>query len=206
MITLYSGTPGSGKSLHLAKDILDCLTEKNKNIIANFPINLDIVNKKKMKKKKKSKKISASFTYVDNITVEFLVDYAKENHIQGKEGQTIIIFDECQIDFNPRDYNRKDRKTWIKFFTQHRKLGYDVIFSTQNDRLIDRQIRSLIEYESRHKKVNNSKLGWLIPVSTFVCVNFWYVIKEKQDVTFFKYRKELGQLYDSYKIFDIEFS
>lgn len=206
MITLYSGTPGSGKSLHLAKTILECLTEKNKNIIANFPIHEEVVEKRRRKKRRKNKNKSIpTFTYVDEITIEFLINYAKENHVLGKESQTIVIFDECQTQFNPRDYNRKDRKSWINFFTQHRKLGFDIILTTQFDRLIDRQIRSLIEYEIRHRKVNNFKMGKFLPVSAFVCVNFWYVIKEKQDVTFFTYKKELGQLYDSFKMFDFNF-
>lgn len=206
MITLYSGTPGSGKSLHLAKTILQSLTEKNQNIIANFPINEDVVNEKRKKRKNRKNKNLTTFTYEDEITIEFLIDYAKENHVPGKEAQTIIIFDECQNQFNPRDYNRKDRKSWIKFFTQHRKLGYDVILTTQFDRLIDRQIRSLIEYEVRHRKVNNFKMGKYLPFSAFVCVNYWYVIKEKQEATFFTYKKELGDLYDSYRMFDIDFS
>jgi len=201
MIYLYSGTPGSGKSLHVAHDIFTKLRLKKQSVIANFDINLDVVSSKLFSKKKKK---IGDFVYKDNyeLTVKFLVDYAYKNHKIGKEGQTLICIDECQIIFNPREFQRKDRLEWIEFFTQHRKLGYNIILTTQNDRLIDRQIRGLIEYNVIHRKVNNFKIGQLFPVKTFVAVNYWYGVKEKLGVEFFVYRKKLGNLYNSYKMFD----
>ena len=46
MIYLYSGTPGSGKSLYATYEILRLLKAK-KGVIANFPINLGYFRKKK---------------------------------------------------------------------------------------------------------------------------------------------------------------
>ena len=40
-IYLYSGTPGSGKSLHAARDIRDYLRCKRLPVIGNFAINPD---------------------------------------------------------------------------------------------------------------------------------------------------------------------
>ena len=51
MIYFYSGTPGSGKSLHCARDIYNKLFIKKENVIANFPINEKILAKKKKKGK-----------------------------------------------------------------------------------------------------------------------------------------------------------
>lgn len=45
MIYLYSGTPGSGKSLHQADDIFWDL-RLNKPVVANYPINEDLFHKK----------------------------------------------------------------------------------------------------------------------------------------------------------------
>ncbi|XZL38492.1 hypothetical protein ACSXA6_14845 (plasmid) [Clostridium perfringens] len=47
MITLYTGTPGSGKSLHVAKVILERLQIDKKNVIANFEVNEEVINKKR---------------------------------------------------------------------------------------------------------------------------------------------------------------
>lgn len=78
---------------------------------------------------------------------------------------------------------------WIKFFTQHRKLGYNFIVISQSDRMIDKQIRSLFEYEIKHRKVNNFKIGKLLPMSTFVGVSYWYGVSEKLGAEFFTYKK-----------------
>lgn len=200
MIYLYSGTPGSGKSLHMASDILAKLRIKKQNVIANFPINEDVVSKSLFGSKNKT----GTFIYKDNseLTVKFLVDYARKNHKLGKEGQCLICLDECQILFNPREFSKHDRLQWIEFFTQHRKLGYNVILVTQNDRLLDRQIRCLVEYEIRHRKVNNFKIGRFLPIKAFAAVQYWYGVRERLGVEFFIYRKKLGKLYDSYKMFD----
>ncbi|HBI7095718.1 zonular occludens toxin domain-containing protein [Clostridium perfringens] len=201
MITLYTGTPGSGKSLHVAKVILERLQIDKKNVIANFEVNEEVINKKRFMI---SNKTMGKFYYLDNskLTVDALVDYAKKNHILGKEHQTLLVIDECQTFFNPREFQRKDRLDWNNFFSQHRKLGYEVILVTQNDRLIDRQIRALVEYEIKHRKVNNFKLGKLLPKATFVCVHYWYGVREKLKSTFFTYHKDLGNFYDSFKMFN----
>ena len=99
-IWLYSGTPGSGKSFHAAKDIVKRL-KKGGGLICNFPINEDFVP---------AKKLRAHVEYWDNseLTAERLVAYALEHHEIGREGQTLVVIDECQIIFNCRDFGRKD--------------------------------------------------------------------------------------------------
>ena len=42
MISLYTGTGGSSKSYHVARDIYRTLTFK-RNVIATFPVNLDFI-------------------------------------------------------------------------------------------------------------------------------------------------------------------
>lgn len=201
MITLYSGTPGSGKSLHVAREIYYNLLKRKRSVIANFPIDYEHLTKN-------GKKKAGKFTYMDNseLTVESLYRYAYENHELGKEGQTIVIIDECQVLFNPREFDKRDRLPWITFFTQHRKLGYHFILISQNDRLVDRQIRSLFEYEVRHRKLNNfgafALLYLLGGLKVFVAITYWYSVKEKVERKFFIYKKKHGKLYDSFLMFE----
>ena len=194
MIYLYSGTPGSGKSLHALKDI--CFKLKhNGNVIANFPIKIENLGKLKGE---------FIFKNDDDLTVDFLTNYAYKNHIKGKEGQTLLVIDEAQGLFNPREYTRADRKLYNKFFSLHRHLGFNVILITQNDRLLDRQIRCLIEYDVKHRNINNYIfIGKLFPIKVFACITYWYGVREKIQVEFFSYRKKLGNLYDSYALFDV---
>ncbi|KNY25685.1 zonular occludens toxin domain-containing protein [Pseudobacteroides cellulosolvens] len=226
MIYLNSGTPGSGKSLNVARDIMFKL-RRGHNVISNFPINLEIVKFKPIKNIilkiarlfKKEEKVKeklqgkleykiGKFLYIDNskLNPTLLVCFAKHNHKKGREGQTLLIIDECPVIFNPREYSRKDRPNWIKFFQLHRHLGYNVILIAQNDRLIDRQIRAFIEYNCKHRKINNfGTVGMIISLlqlKAFVVVTYWYGVNEKCGIQFFTFKKMYSNLYDSYSAFD----
>lgn len=199
MITLYSGTPGSGKSLHLANVIWNRL-RNDRAVIANFPIDID-----KIKGKRKT---VGSFTYLDmsELTVDYLMDYARRNHKYGKENQTLLIIDECAVIFNSRAWDAKDRMKWIIFFQQHRKLGYNVILVSQQDRMIDRQIRGFIEYEIKHRCVNNFKmfgkiLGILSAGKLFIAIEYWYGMRERIGAEFFRLNRRKASIYDTFKIF-----
>ena len=137
MIEFYSGTPGSGKSLHVAKRIWIKLFIKKQNVIANFNINQELYNKKKKK---------GMFDYITNmeLTPDYLIEYALLNHKPGIENQTLVVIDECQLMFNSRDWQNKNRMAWIEFFTLHRHYGYNFILVSQMDRLVDRQIRAYV--------------------------------------------------------------
>lgn len=203
MIYLYSGTPGSGKSLHTARVIYFTL-KRGLPIIANFDIDT-----------KKIKGAKGKFLMIDNdkLTPNFLIEYAKK-YFDGrvvKEGQITLVIDECQLMFNARDWNASGRSDWLSFFTQHRKYGYDIILIAQFDRMIDRQIRALIEYEQIHRKVSN--FGWRGKIlslamggNVFVSVKMWYPMKEKVGSEFFHATKKYYSLYDTFGSFDTAMS
>lgn len=198
MITLYSGTPGSGKSMHQAEDILFKLKHGGL-IIANYDVNTDII-----------KGLKGTFLPCtnDELTPEGLKATAQlwfKSH-KFKEGAISLYIDEAQILFNAREWGNKDRKEWLTFFTQHRKYGFNIYLIAQNDRMLDRQIRSLIEYEQIHRMVSNfgfigSFLSLILGGRTYVAVNRWYPMHERIDSTFHHVRKKYYKLYDSYKDF-----
>lgn len=205
MIELYTGTPGSGKSLDCAEQIYHKIN-RGKNVIANFDINTSVFKRQKV----------GLFVYMDNsdMTPNLLMDLALSYHRRNLNGhivehQTLIVIDECAIMFNAREWQARDRSDWAKFFQQHRKYGYDVILITQFDRLIDRQIRSVVEYEVVHRKASNFKtLGWLIGLlfrgNVFIAVTKWYGMNEKTDSRWFVLRPKYARMYDSYKIFNAQ--
>lgn len=201
MIYLYSGTPGSGKSYHAVAVIAHKLGRRDKNrVIANFPLT--------------GKKITPRFEYWDNsdIAIGRLMDYARQHHRLGVEGQTLVVIDEAQCIFNSRDWNGKgvlhsalkrqpdSRMDWIKFFSQHRKFGYNVILIAQSDKMLDKQIRSLIEYDVKHIKMNNG-FFFFLPTS-FLAVEKWYGQRMKLGQEVIWYRKRVAAMYDSYALFD----
>ena len=73
----------------------------------------------------------------------------------------------------------------------------------------DRAIRSLIEYQYLHRKLNNFGLFGMIcglfafnhPI--FGVVEMWYGLKEKIGFDMMIGKKKYYRLYDSYKIFEI---
>lgn len=201
MIFLYSGTPGSGKSLHLAERLYHLL-RAGRPVICNFPINLNRIPKSKR----------ANFYYKSNfeITPEYLQQFSMDyfNGKPVKESRLLLVIDECQLMFNAREWSKAGRDKWLSFFTLHRHFGYDIILVAQFDRMIDRQIRSLIEYECIHRKVSN--FGWrglllctfFLSPKLFVSVKVWYPMKEKVGSEFFRCRRKYYSLYDTYLMLD----
>jgi len=197
MITLYTGTPGSGKSLHLIELILRVLSW-GRDVICNFPITFT--------EKEIQKGYDKRFYYKtnDEITVNFLLEHAIMNDYfeRKKESQCLVVIDEAGGRFNSRDYANKDRSQWIDFFSQHRKAGFDFILVAQQDRMIDRQIRGFIETEKVHRKCNNFGPFAILPFPLFVCVENWYVAKHRVGSEFFLFRKKIASRYDSMKMFE----
>lgn len=190
MIYLYTGTPGSGKSFHSARDILYRTKQKKRNkVIANF--NVEIPQQD-------------NFIFCDTLlmTPKYFEDFAHKNHKPYQENQTLVIIDEAQLIFNSRDWNGKNsnRMDWIKFFSQHRKYGYTIILVTQFDRMLDRQIRALVEYEIVHMKIGN--FFKLLPVTAFMAVTRWYGQKMKISHEVIIYKKKQGQIYNTFATFE----
>lgn len=215
MIRFYSGTPGSGKSLHAAADIYEWL-RSGKNVIANFAVRDDLV------KPKGKKKPLGHFIYYKNVDlmneesdpVSCLTGFALNFHSKDKdgrmmEGQTLLVIDEAGIVFNSRDWHSKYRPAWLEFFAQHRKYGYEIIMVAQSERQIDRQIRANFEYEYTHKRVGNFKrLGKLLELGgvrkMFCYVVRWYGIKGQDGrvaAKFFHAEKKYCRLYNTTALF-----
>lgn len=202
MIELYSGTPGSGKSLHTAKEIRTRLRMHKRIIIGNFYVNMNVVRHRK-----------GTYLYVpnDRLLPERLLQFSRRlSHHLGrrlKEGELLLIIDEAQLLFNSREWQQVSRNGWLSFFSQHRHYGYDIILAAQFDRMLDRQIRSLIEYEIIHRKVSRfGYIGFFVGLLTgnnlYIAVKRWYPIKERVDSDLFVGHRKLFELYDSYNHFD----
>lgn len=199
MIHLYSGTPGSGKSLHTARDIRDALRIRKMPVIANFDVNHSLRNYDRL------------FTYLpnDRLDPSFLEDFAR-NWFAGRkvrEDSILLVIDEAQLVFNSRAWQHGQRMDWIQFFSQHRHFGYKVVLIAQFDRMIDRQIRSLIEIEANHRKLGNFGMKGLIlslPFRgrLFLGVSYYYGLKEKVGTCWLLPRRAYFKVYDSYNRFE----
>ena len=201
MITLYSGTPGSGKSLHLASRLYHKMQFSKAPVIGNFRTDYSRI-----------KHPRGHYLYIDNadLTPDKLINFSRNYGAyigrRPKEDEILLVIDECQIMFNSRSWGQRDRAEWCSFFTQHRKLGYEVVLIAQFDRMIDRQIRSLVEYEWIHRKVSNFGIkGKIISMfcagKLFVAVKVWYPMKTKVGSEFYLAHKKYYSIYDTFALF-----
>lgn len=199
MISLYSGTPGSGKSLDASNQIRIFLKNQGP-VIGTFPINTKYLIR--------GSKYSYYYKNIYSLTPKYLVDFAKEHKSKknNPEGSFLLVIDEAQRIFNSRDWNSCNRNDWITFFAEHRHLGFDIILISQNDRMLDRQIRTLIEFNYIHRKYSQfGFVGKIFSIFTgqFVVVKVWYPLKEKVYAQFFRGTKKLYNFYNSYELFDV---
>lgn len=94
--------------------------------------------------------------------------------VSGKyqEGQGLLILDECQLIFNSRKWEKN--MDWIEFFTQSRKLGWDVLLVAHTLDMVDSQIRPLIEFEARFRNLQKVRIPIvglpLSPIPAFMIV------------------------------------
>ena len=118
MIYLYSGTPGSGKSLHTA-DKLYWRLRAGKPVIANFAFRWQDCGK------------NPHYLYINNmdLTPERLINFSRNwfSCHRFHEGAITLVIDESQILFNSRDWNAAGRGDWLSNYTQLRNYGYEVI-------------------------------------------------------------------------------
>jgi zona occludens toxin len=204
-IELFSGFVGSGKSYAataMGARIVDAPMGKQ-HVIANFPLTMT-------KKQKRKKNFSFRWHYKTNeeLTPDYLVQKSIQMGWDKKESSCMVIFDEASIKFNARTFQSSDRMQWIEFLTESRKFGYDVIFITQDARMLDKQIRQLCEYECTHKKLNNM-LGFgflkLFRISLFAQVRYWNGLNNastKGSLRLFVYKKSVAKRYDTYMKFN----
>lgn len=164
IIQLWTGTPGSGKSLHLAHDVRDNL-RLGRYVISTCNINTRMcfmnplqqfifnISKGKIDLSTADKRES-QFHYLplEYTTPEFFYEFAARYHVFGKEHQTIIYLDECVALFSPTVLadNIKLWNRWDDFFRKHRHLGYDIVLVPQSKRLISRKVIEYAETEVKH--------------------------------------------------------
>lgn len=210
MMVLYTGTPGSGKSLDAAHEIRYQLNKprgEDAPVVCNFEVNTTIVKRPQ------------AFTYVDNdeLTPRWLMDFAdnfwKSTTRRFQENYILCVIDEVQILWNSRTWTDKGtkgkenaRQDWLKFFSQHRKYGFRIILITQNAKMMDNQFRMLCDFEINHRKVSymgivGALLGFLCRGLLFMKVKYLFQDNERLGFKLWLAHGKDLQMYDSYAKF-----
>lgn len=146
MIEIYTGYPGTGKSLHVAQRVR-AVARRGYPVISNVRYALD-----------KGRSI-----YVPNsrLTPKWLEDYGQNYWAERgpvKEASILLVIDEAQLILNSRDWQDSARMSWLGFFSQHRKLGYSVVLVAQSRDMLDKQVRSLAEEYVAHVRLDRMRV------------------------------------------------
>jgi len=190
-VEVCQGSPGSGKSaVAVARGILHL--KKGGVVAANFSL-VDGWAERVVQKtlafrlcgrwfpdyfRKKARCLHSRWHRVDSLTAIRKIFPLKEAvgvyKDKGKysEGEGLLLLDEAQLIFNSRKWDKNFE--WIEFFTQHRKLHWNVVLIAHDIQMIDSQIRPLAEYESRFRnlqKVRVPIIGLpLVPIPVFLVI------------------------------------
>ncbi|WPD21605.1 MAG: zonular occludens toxin domain-containing protein [Candidatus Electrothrix scaldis] len=118
------------------------------------------------------------------------------------ERKILIVIDEAGLYLNTRDYRKNF--PWVEFFTQHRKLGLDIILIAHHIRFIDNQAQHLISYTTRvvnlHEelRIPGTRVRW-------PWVFFIYVSRPRtggrSHISFSRFSWSIAELYDTFAVF-----
>jgi len=125
------------------------------------------------------------------------------------EGEGLLILDECHLMFNTRRWSDESNNDWVRFFSQSRKKGWNVLLISHSIESIDKQIRPLCEYETRFRNLQKVYLPFiglpLSPIPLFLHVTRYAGLGAGAGSVAFKGLYPLpyfaANLYDSLEVF-----
>lgn len=183
MITVITGTPGAGKTLHAIEKLLLPI------VGTSISQNLDGVTVEHPR---------TIYTNIKGLLIDHVLIDGGDNqglrdwHLWAKPG-SVICFDEVQKVWLPRPAGSKVPED-IQALETHRHMGVDFILITQNVMLVDRNMQALI---NRHLHVRRmANMGLAIVYEWDHCSKGLLYTKAITK-TPWKYKKKVFQLYHS---------
>lgn len=146
MIAFVQGPPGSGKTLYAVDEIYQALCAgkhvyTNVEFVSSWPVIMAgrwwrkwIFSEKKILDDAAS--LLARYHVIN--------DPSQLPYTSAKESSRLVVIDEAQLMFNCRERDKRGSE-WLKWFSQSRKCGCDVLMVAQDHQMVDRQLRLLAE-------------------------------------------------------------
>lgn len=132
-----------------------------------------------------------------------------------REGRGVMVLDEAHMWLNARTWDADDsgrgltkaqavmnRLKIVRFFSQHRKLGWEIYLVTQDDANLDSQVRRNFEDHIHLKNMKAYKIPLIgirpFPVNVFAAVRTWHDRdRTKLGVEVFLLSKKVAGIYDT---------
>jgi len=202
-IDVFTGVPGSSKSLHAARLVRYALDRKYpRPVIANFPLS----PRAKVMHPEEFHFIANEDMTAGKI-IDFADDYWSEHPDSFREDYILLVIDEAQLLFNSRRWSDRARMSYLEFLSQSRKYGIRVVLIAQSAKMIDNQFRMLIEREYNHRRITSmGPVGALLALPfrgrLFLVVRYLYQSNERLGMELLTASKADMRMYDSYARFN----
>lgn len=231
MITLVTGKPGHGKSYYAVRQIRDALDRGQivaTNIELREGWSRTFANSNAVRwlipgRRAKVAQRDAEHVYVTHDITEMgrlrlpacgRCEGCRQRGVCRKEGRGLMVLDEAHNWLNSRTWDQDDegrevtkaqavrnRLSIVRLFSQHRKLGWDVLLLTQDEGNLDTQVRRNFEYHTHLKNLKRYRVLGLMPVvpfNFFIAVTTWHdSTKSRVGTTSFMLNRRIARCYNT---------
>ena len=196
MIICFEGTPGSGKSYEAVKKIID-------NLMLGRTVYTNIDGLDDPLCREHIKSFSGLSDYELETRLIHLPNWQALEFYKHVSDKSLVVLDEVHKLYNNRNWQKDINVCFADWSSTHRKSGNDVILVTQNLEKVDAQVRGLVEWTYRFKKLN--MLGRLFR-NGYKRQSYTEddTSGKPMDVKFYKYNSRFYPCYKSYTNDDIK--
>lgn len=158
MIRYVTGTLGAGKTFHSVRLLMDHLAAGG-TVVTNVECVFGRIQNVIARR-------SRVWIERDQLRVfdpELTPNWETEIPWGEKEGMVLVVLDEAHLFYNARDWSAtaSAHKRLLSFLSQSRKAGVDVLWISQDGGNVDKQFRTLAEWELGIVSTRHLPLGWL---------------------------------------------
>lgn len=180
-VYLVSGPPGEGKTAFTMRKVARALA-KGMPVVTNVRVRPDagtfiarhtVARIRPGLRAARADRIDRSLLVLDE-----LPDLYRVRVPPSEEGSWLVVLDEAGTWLNSRAWSAAGRDHMIEWFAQHRKLGSDVYLIAQDEDMIDKQVRGLINERIELRNMKRVKrfgvpLLWWMPRPVFLALRVW---------------------------------
>jgi zona occludens toxin len=182
MMSIVEGPPGAGKSFYCVRAITRAL-DQGKPVATNIALTkgwrpklarMNFVRRLLGKNRVARAERHYALNFHSSSDLGELMNVRLKGDPK-KESRGLMVLDEAHVWLNARSWNAGDRDVFLRFFSAHRHLGWDILLITQRGESIDAQIRALAEYRIFLRNLKRVRvLGIpIFPFNFFVAIRTW---------------------------------
>jgi hypothetical protein len=179
MIALVTGPLGTGKSYYAVRKIARALND-GKYVATNVDLAEDwserVARSSLWRRLVPGRVARRAHELRRRVLVTEELDELVRVRLEGKgEGRGIMVLDEAHNWLNARLWSQGDRLALVRFFSQSRKLGWDIYLIAQDADMLDKQVRVLFEEHVQLRNLRRARIAGVrvFPFNLFLATRVW---------------------------------